>query len=52
MSAIPSPPPPQLAAVRNRTFDELTVGVSASIERTLGAHDIELLAALVGEGGK
>ena len=49
MSAIPSPPPPQLAAVRNRTFDELTVGVSASIERTLGAHDIELLAALAGD---
>ncbi|MBS0431850.1 MAG: bifunctional enoyl-CoA hydratase/phosphate acetyltransferase [Proteobacteria bacterium] len=44
-----SPVPPPLQRLRNRTFDELAVGDSASIERTLTAQDIELLARLSGE---
>ena len=38
-----------LAMVRNRTFDEITVGETASIERTLSYKDIELFAVLSGD---
>ena len=38
-----------LATIRNRTFDEITVGESASIERTLTTQDIELFAVLSGD---
>ncbi len=38
-----------LATVRNRTFDEITVGETASIERTLSEKDIELFAVLSGD---
>ncbi len=38
-----------LATVRNRTFDEITVGETASIERTLSHKDIELFAVLSGD---
>ena len=39
----------ELAVVRNRVFDEITVGETASIERTLGYKDIELFAVLSGD---
>lgn len=49
----PSPPPSprysDLATVRNRTFDEITVGETASIERTVSHKDIELFAVLSGD---
>ena len=35
-----------LDVIRNRTFDEISVGDRASIERTLTAADIQLFAAL------
>lgn len=38
-----------LAAVRNRTFDEITVGDSASMERVLSLQDIQLFAVLSGD---
>ena len=38
-----------LRIVRNRTFDEIAVGDSASIERTLTAEDIQLFAVLSGD---
>ncbi len=38
-----------LATVRNRTFDEIAIGDSASIERTLSTQDIELFAVLSGD---
>lgn len=38
-----------LATVRNRTFGEITVGETASIERTLTQEDIELFAVLSGD---
>ncbi len=38
-----------LTTVRNRTFDEIAVGDSASIERTLSTQDIELFAVLSGD---
>ena len=38
-----------LATVRNRTFDEITVGETASIERTVSHKDIELFAVLSGD---
>lgn len=40
-----------LATVRNRTFDEIAVGDSASIERVLSTQDIELFAVLSGDAG-
>ena len=43
MQALPS------ALVRNRIFDELAVGDSASIERTLTTEDIQLFAILSGD---
>ena len=41
--------PDALGVVRNRTFDEIAVGDSASIERTLTAEDIQLFAVLSGD---
>jgi phosphotransacetylase/acyl dehydratase len=38
-----------LRTVRNRTFDEIAVGDTASIERTLKAEDIQLFAVLSGD---
>ena len=38
-----------LDLIRNRTFDELAIGDSASIERTLSMEDIRLFAALSGD---
>jgi len=38
-----------LSRVRNRTFDEITVGETAAIERTLTAEDIQLFAVLSGD---
>ncbi|MFJ9449095.1 bifunctional enoyl-CoA hydratase/phosphate acetyltransferase [Herbaspirillum sp. NPDC101397] len=38
-----------LLLVQNRTFDEIAVGDSASIERTLTAQDIQLFAILSGD---
>ena len=38
-----------LATVRNRTFDEITVGETACIERTLTQEDIQLFAVLSGD---
>jgi len=38
-----------LALVRNRTFDEIAVGDSASLQRTLSAQDIQLFAVLSGD---
>jgi len=35
--------------VRNRTFDEIAIGDTASIERTLTAEDIQLFAILSGD---
>lgn len=35
--------------IRNRTFDEIAVGDSASIERTLGLEDIQLFALMSGD---
>ncbi len=40
-----------LTTVRNRTFDEIAVGDSASIERVLSTQDIELYAVLAGDAG-
>ncbi|WP_028214916.1 bifunctional enoyl-CoA hydratase/phosphate acetyltransferase [Paraburkholderia mimosarum] len=38
-----------LEVIRNRTFDEIAIGDSASIERTLTAADIQLFAAMSGD---
>jgi phosphate acetyltransferase/phosphate butyryltransferase len=38
-----------LEVLRNRTFDEINVGDSASIQRTLTASDIQLFAAMSGD---
>ena len=38
-----------LEMIRNRTFDEIGVGDSATIERTLTAADIQLFAAMSGD---
>ncbi len=38
-----------LRVLRNRTFDELSVGDCASIERTLAQEDIQLFALLSGD---
>ena len=35
--------------IRNRTFDEIAVGDSATIERSLTAEDVQLLATLYGD---
>ena len=41
--------PQDLEVLRNRTFDEIAVGESAAIERTLTATDIQLFAAMSGD---
>ena len=41
--------PEDFEVLRNRTFDEITIGESASIERTLTAADIQLFAAMSGD---
>lgn len=41
--------PDDIHVVRNRTFDEIRVGDTASIERTLTARDIQLFAMLSGD---
>ena len=38
-----------LEFLRNRTFDEIVVGDRASIQRTLTAADLQLLAAMSGD---
>ncbi|MDQ7970962.1 MAG: bifunctional enoyl-CoA hydratase/phosphate acetyltransferase [Rhodocyclaceae bacterium] len=43
------PAPAGLGLIRNRTFDEIAVGDSASIQRTLTAQDIQLFAVLSGD---
>jgi phosphate acetyltransferase/phosphate butyryltransferase len=45
----PPLPPDDLHLVRNRVFDEIAVGDSAAIERTLTAQDIQLFAVLSGD---
>ena len=42
-------PNEDLEVLRNRTFDEISVGDHASIERTLTASDIQLFAAISGD---
>jgi len=36
--------------LRNRTFDEIAIGDSATIQRSLTAEDVQLLATLYGDG--
>lgn len=48
MSDLPTPAS-DLATVRNRTFDEIAVGDSASIEHTLTTQDVQLFAVLSGD---
>jgi phosphate acetyltransferase/phosphate butyryltransferase len=43
-------PDPAAPLIRNRTFDEIAVGDSATIERVLTAADVQLLATLYGDG--
>ena len=43
--SIASTPP----LLRNRTFDELALGDSAQMQRTLRTHDIELFALMSGD---
>jgi phosphate acetyltransferase/phosphate butyryltransferase len=38
-----------LDIIRNRTFDEIRIGDSATMERTLTAADIQLFAAMSGD---
>ena len=47
MTATPSPD--ASAYIENRTFDEIAVGDSADLERTLEQRDIELFAAMSGD---
>ena len=47
--ATTSSAPPAPFLLRNRTFDEIAIGDSASIERTLTAQDIQLFAVLSGD---
>ncbi len=49
MSTPPSAADDGLRLLRNRTFDELAVGDSAGIERTLTLEDIQLFAVLSGD---
>ena len=48
-SSTPSAHDDDLGLLRNRTFDELKVGDSASIERTLTMRDIQLFALQSGD---
>lgn len=45
----PLPTADELAVIRNRTFDEIAVGDTACIERTLTAEDVQLFAMLTGQ---
>ncbi len=47
--AISKPNNDELQIIRNRTFDEICVGESASIERTLTHEDIRLFAVMSGD---
>jgi phosphate acetyltransferase/phosphate butyryltransferase len=42
-------PPSDLEVIRNRTIDEIAIGDSATIQRTLTAADIQLYAAMSGD---
>ena len=42
-------PPPATGMIENRTFDEIAIGDSASIVRTLTQEDIELFALVSGD---
>ncbi len=44
-----SMPDDELQTIRNRTFDEIAIGDSASIERTLTNQDIQLFAVMSGD---
>ena len=44
-----TPTAPSLPPLRNRTFDEIAVGDSASLERSLTAEDIQLYAVMSGD---
>lgn len=44
-----APAPDDLAVLRNRTFDELRIGDTASVERALAREDIQLFAAMSGD---
>ena len=48
MNETPRAPDP-LGILRNRTFDEIAVGDSERLERTLSAQDIQLYAVLSGD---
>ena len=41
--------PPALPPLRNRTFQEIAIGDSASLQRTLAAEDIQLFAVMSGD---
>ncbi|HEY0233021.1 MAG TPA: bifunctional enoyl-CoA hydratase/phosphate acetyltransferase [Dokdonella sp.] len=45
----PAQPADDLRVIRNRIFDEIAIGDSAAIERTLTAEDIQLFAVLSGD---
>ena len=49
MSPVSVPADESFGLLRNRTFDELAVGDSARIERTLTQQDIQLFAVLSGD---
>jgi len=54
LETLPALPPAiaacnDLGTVRNRTFDEIAVGDTASFERTLSTEDIQLFAVLSGD---
>jgi phosphotransacetylase/acyl dehydratase len=46
---LPPSPADDLSIIRNRVFDEIRIGETASIERTLTAEDIQLFAVLSGD---
>jgi phosphotransacetylase/acyl dehydratase len=49
MTTTDSPFAGQSGMLRNRTFDQIAVGDSVSLERTLGYQDIELFAIMSGD---
>src|SRR5436309_2566383 len=49
MAASGSPTADQRDLIENRTFDEIAVGDSASVTRTLTKADIELFAVMSGD---
>ncbi len=48
MSA-PEPTPPEMRCIENKTYDEISVGDSAELTRTLKPQDIELFAVMSGD---